>query len=149
MTNLSYIRHTFPSCIRLDPGFRHVRVAASGRSAFVTRAQGDTATIDVNQPSDCLALQRDHIACTEINDIDVMFGYKFTSRVNGTAHHESSEEWQKALHHLLNTYKPHFCSIYTGGTETGLGEEVNVEGEGHQHYRGFWDDNKQVLSLRR
>ena len=126
-----------------------MRVAASGRSAFVTEAQGDTATIEVNQPSDCLALQRDHIACTEINDIDVWFGNKFTSTVNGPEHHESSEEWQKALHHLLNTYRPRFCYIYTGGTETGLGEEVNVEGEGHQHYRGFWDDNKQVLSLRR
>ena len=126
-----------------------MRVAASGRSAFVIRAQGDTATIEVNQPSDCLALQRDHIACTEINGINVMSGYKFTSTVNGPSHPESSEEWQKALHHLLNTYKPRLCSIYTGGTETGLGEEVNVEVEGHQHYRGFWDDNKQVLSLRR
>ena len=124
-----------------------MRVAASGRSAFVTRAQGDTATMVVNQPSDCLALQRDHIVCTEINGIDVWFGYKFTSAVNGPSHPESSEEWQKALHHLLNTYKPRLCYIYTGGTETGLGEEVNVEVEEHQRYRGFWDDKHCVLSL--
>ena len=147
MTNLSCIRHTFPSRIRLDPGFRRVRVAASGRSAFVTEAQGNRATIEVNQPSDCLALQRDLIACTEVDGIDVWFGYKFTSTVNGTAHHESSEEWQKALHHLLNTYKPRHCYIYTRGTETGLGEEVNVEVEGHQRYRGFWDEKQDVLSL--
>ena len=126
-----------------------MRVAASGRSAFVAWAQGDTARIEVNQPSDCLALQRDHIACTEVDDINVWFGYNFTSNVNGPEQPESSEEWQKALHHLLNTYKPRFCHIYTGGTETGLGEEVNVEVEGHQRYRGFWDEEHDVLSLRR
>ena len=126
-----------------------MRVAASGRSAFVTRTQGDTATISVNQPSDCLALQRDHIACTKVDCIDVMFGYEVTSNIHGTAHPESCEEWQNALHHLLNTYKPRFCFIYTRGTETGLGEEVNVEVEEHQHYRGFWDDKHHVLSLTR
>ena len=126
-----------------------MRVAASGRSTFVTKAQGNTAMIEVNQPSDCLALQRDHIACTEVDDIHVWFGYDFTSAVNGPSHPESSEEWQKALHHLLNTCKPGYCYIYTRGTETGLGEEVNVEIEGHQHYRGFWDDKHRVLSLRR
>ena len=126
-----------------------MRVAASGRSAFVTEVQGNTATIVANQPSDCLALQRDHIACTEANDIHVWFGYNFTSKVNGPEYLESSEEWQKALHHLLNTYKPHVCYIHTGGTETGLGEEVNVEVEGHQRYRGFWDDKHHVLSLTR
>ena len=124
-----------------------MRVAASGRSAFVTRVQGKTAMIEVNQPSDCLALQRDHIACTEVEVIIVWFGYKFTSKVNGTAHPESSEEWEMALHHLLNTYKPGYCYIYTGGTETGLGEKVNVDVEGHQRYRGFWDDKQHVLSL--
>ena len=126
-----------------------MRVAASGRSAFVTRVQGDTAAIAVNQPSDCLALQRDHIACTEANDIHVWFGYNFTSNINGPSQPESCEEWQKALHHLVNTYKPLFCYIYTGGTETGLGEEVNVEVEGHQRYTGFWDDKHHVLSLTR
>ena len=126
-----------------------MRVAASGRSAFVTVAQGNTANIEVNQPSDCLALQRDHIACTEVDDINVWFGSIFTSAVNGPSHPESSEEWQMALHHLLNTYKPRFCYIHTRGTETGLGEEVNVEVEEHQRYRGFWDDKHHVLSLRR
>ena len=124
-----------------------MRVEASGRSAFVLRAQGVTATIAVNQPSDCLALQRDHIVCTEVDGIDVWFGCKFTSEVNGKAQPESPEVWQTALNHLLNTYKPRHCYVYTGGTETGLGEEVNVEVEEHQRYRGFWDDEHLVLSL--
>ena len=124
-----------------------MRVAASGRSAFFIRAQGNTVTIVVNQPSDCLALQKDHIACTEVDDINIWCGHNFTSKVNGPEQPESSEVWQNALHHLLNTYKPRYCYIYTGGTETGLGEEVNVEVEEHQRYRGFWDDKQRVLSL--
>ena len=126
-----------------------MRVAASGRSTFVTKAQGNTAMIEVNQPSDCLALQRDHIACTEVDDIHVWFGYDFTSAVNGPSHPESSEEWQKALHHLLNTYKPRYCYIYTRGTETGLGKEVRVEVETQGCYRGSWDSEKDLLSLKR
>ena len=126
-----------------------MKVAASGRSAFVTEAQGNTAAIQVDQPSDCLALQRDHIACTEVDDINVWFGYKFTSVVNGPSQPESSEEWQKALHHLVNTYKPRYCYIYTGGTETGLGEEVRVKVETQQCYRGSWNGEKNVLTLKR
>ena len=126
-----------------------MRVDASGRSAFVTRAQGQTATIEVNQPSDCLALQRDHIARTEVDSIFVGFGSKFTSEINGPEYPESPEVWQTALHHLLNTYRPRNCYIYTGGTETGLGEGVNVEVETQRCYRGFWDDKQNVLSLTR
>ena len=126
-----------------------MRVAASGRSAFITEAQGYAATIEVNQPSDCLALQRDHIACTEANDIHVWFGYKFTSNINGPEYLESSEVWQNALHHLLNTYKPRYCYIYTGGAETGLGEVVRVKVETQQCYRGSWNGEKNVLTLKR
>ena len=126
-----------------------MRVAASGRSAFVTKAQGQTATIEVNQPSDCLALQRDHIACNKVYGIDVWFGYNFTSKVNGPEYLESSEEWQKALHHLLNTYKPQYCFTYTGGAETGLGEVVRVKVETQQCYRGSWNGEKNVLTLKR
>ena len=126
-----------------------MRVAASGRSAFVIRAQGESATIEVNQPSDCLALQKEHIACTEVDVIYVWFGYKFTSTVNGPAHHESSEEWHKALHHLLNTYKPGYCYIHTLGTETGLGKKVRMEVDTQRCYRGFWNSEKNLLTLKR
>ena len=124
-----------------------MRVAASGRSAFVSWAQGQTARIEVNQPSDCLALQRDHIACTEVVNIEVWFGYDFTSNINGTAQPESYEEWQKALHHLLNTYQPGYCYIHKGVAKTGLGEVGDVEVEEHPCYRGFWDNYQNVLSL--
>ena len=131
---------------RLDPGFRHVRVAGSGRWAFVTKAEGDVALIEVNQPSDCVALLRQHVVCSKVNSIDVWFGYKFTSRINGPDQTESPEVWQTAVHHLLNTYQPRFCYIYTGGTEAGLPDEVTVEVDGKRCYRGFWDDKQQLLS---
>ena len=126
-----------------------MRVEASGRSAFVIEAQGKTARIEVNRPSDCLSLQRDHIACTEVDDIQVLIGDRFTSEINGKAQPESPEVWQTALHHLLNTYKPTYCLIDTGGTVTGLGEEVNLEVETQGWYRGFWDEKQHVLSITR
>ena len=134
---------------RLEPGFRHVRIRGSGRSAFVIEAQDDEAKILVNQPSDCLALQVDHIVCTEVDNIDVWFGFKFTSRINGPEHPEPPEVWQTALHHLLSTYKPRYCYLHTGGTETGLGEEVNVVISQQESFSGFWDDEHDVLSIKR
>ena len=134
---------------RLEPGFRHVRGNGASRSVFILKAVDGKIQLAINQPSDCLALQRDHIVCTEVDIIDVWIGFKFTSSINGPEEPEPREVWQAALHHLLNTYKPHYCYIDTGGTETGLGEEVNVEVEAQQCYRGFWDEEQQVLSLRR
>ena len=139
----------FVLSIRLNPGFRDVRVTGSGRLAFVTKAEGDEANIDVTQPSDCMALQRQHVVCSEVDSIDVWFGYSLTSRINGPKHPESPEVWQTAVHHLLNTYQPRLCYIHTGGTETGLPDEVRMEVDDKICYRGFWDDKERVLSLRR
>ena len=135
--------------IRLDPGFRHVRVTGSGRLAFVTKAEGDVAVIAVNQPSDCVALLRQHVVCSKVDSIDVWFGYSFTSRINGPEQPESTEVWQTAVQHLLNTYQPRSCYVHTGGTETGLPDEVRVEVNGKRGYSGFWYDKQQLLSLTR
>ena len=126
-----------------------MRVSGSGRSAFVSEEVHGEATVLVSQPSDCLALQVDHIVCTEVDTIDVWFGYNFTSQINGPEHPEPPGVWQTALHHLLSTYKPRYCYIHTGGTETGLDEEVNVVISQQESFSGFWDDEHDVLSIRR
>ena len=124
-----------------------MEIKSSGRSAFVIKAEGSEALIAVNQPSDCLALQRDDIVCRELDAIDVWFGYKFTSQINGPAQPEPPEMWQRALTHILKTYRPYYCIIHTGGTETGLGEEVRLEVDRQDQFRGFWDEKHHVLSL--
>ena len=126
-----------------------MRCNSSCRSAYVTNAEDDDATIRVSQPSDCLVLKRDDIVCTEVDVINVWFGSEFTSQMYGPAQLESPEMWQTALHHLLSTYKPRYCYIHTRGTETGLGQEVNVKVEEERTYAGFWDVKQNVLCLSR
>ena len=124
-----------------------MRCNSSCRSAYVTNAVDDDATIRVSQPSDCLVLKRDDIVCTEVDVINVWLGSKFTSQMYGPAQLESPEMWQTALHHILSTYKPRHCYFHTGGSETGLGAEVRVEGEEQGNYAGFWDVKKRVLCV--
>ena len=123
--------------------------SGSGRSAFVTKAEGRQVCIEVSQPSDCLGLQREHVVCTDILAIDVWIGYSFTSTVNGPSQHEPPEMWQKALQHILNIYNPEQCYIHTAYTVTGTGDEVRVQTESKRVYNGFWDEKQCRLSLMR
>ena len=124
-----------------------MRVAGSGRWAFVIKAEDDDAIIAVNQPSDCMALQRQHVVCSEVYSINVLFGNTFTSNINSSKQSESPEVWQTAVHHILNTYQPWNCYIFTGGTETGLPDEIRVEVDDKRCYRGFWNNKQDVFSL--
>ena len=133
--------------LRLEAGFKQVTVCGSGRSAFVTKAEGRVASIKVSQPSDCLALQREHVVITDTLAIQVWIGYHFTSVVNGPSQPEPPEVRQTALQHLLNIYDPKKCLIYTYDTKTGLGDEVRVQTNSNKVYNGFWNKNQQVLSL--
>ena len=125
-----------------------MRVNDSDRIAFVTESE-NIVVIHVSQPSDCLILQRDHVVCADIVTIKVHFGDKFTSGINGSLEPESSEVWQTALQHLLNTYKPFLCYIFTNSTETGLDDEVRVQTGSNRLYNGFWNENRSVLSFLR
>ena len=130
----------------MEPGFQQLRLNGSWRSAFVTKAEDGTAHIKVSQPSDCLALQREHVVCTDILVIVVQFGDRFTSQINGPQHPEPPEVWQTALYHLLNTYKPRYCYIYTGGAETGLAQRFELVGL-NVIYTGYRDDEQHKLFL--
>ena len=132
----------------MEPGFQQLRLNGSWRSAFVTKAEGGLAHIKVSQPSDCLALQREHVVCTDILVIVVQFGDRFTSEINGPAQPESPEVWQTALYHLLNTYEPKYCNIDTGGAETGLAQKFELVGL-NVIYTGFRVDEQHELLLAR
>ena len=124
-----------------------MRVQSTGRRAFILKADNGFATIAVSQPSDCMAVQEDDVVCSEINEIGVWFGSNFTSQINGPPQPEPPEVWQAALDHLLNTYQPQYCILYTEGIDTGLGEEVMVIIQTQDCYRGFWDNTKDALTL--
>ena len=133
--------------LRLEAGFKQVTVCGSCRSAFVTKADGCQVRIYVSQPSDCLALKREHVVCTDNPVIHVWIGYNFTSVVNGPSQTEPPEVWQTALQHLLNTYDPELCYIHSDDSKTGLGNEVRVQTKSNRVYNGFWNENQRVLSL--
>ena len=131
---------------RLEAGFKQVTVCGSGRSAFVTKAEGRQVRIEVSQPSDCLGLKREHVVCTNNQVINVWIGYNFTSVVNGPSQPEPSEVWQKGLQHILNIYYPEQCYIHSN-LKTGLGDEVRLQAGTNRVYIGFSDEKQHMLSL--
>ena len=126
-----------------------MRLKTSNRSAFVLKAQGGFATFTVNQPSDCLALERGVIGPSEVMDLHVWVGPSFTSNINGPPQPEPPEVWQGALQHLLDTYKPNRCIISTKGAETGLGQRFKMEVESNLFYSCFWRVKQRELHLTR
>ena len=137
----------FSLLFRCQTSFQQLRIHGSKRSAFVIQALNGCAVLMVNQPSDCLAFQRNLTGPGEVQTITVWVGHKFTSQINGLAEPETPEVWQTALHHLLNTYKPRFCFFHTGGKETGLVEEVRVQAGANNVYIGFWNEKQHTLCL--
>ena len=131
---------------RIEEDYQQVRLNGSGRSVFVLEAEAKDHLphIKVRKPSDCLALQRENIVCTDIVTIDVWMGAPFASY---TSHPDPPEVWQKAVHHILNTYDPEQCYIVTHCKKTGLGDEVRVQTDSNRIYNGFWNENRWVLSL--
>ena len=131
----------------MEPSDRYLTLHTSGRLAYVSKADGGEPEVEVSQPSDCLALQRDDIVCDEIVSMEVLVGYRFTTMINGPAEPEPPCVWQRALQHLLTIYQPQYCYIHTEGTETGLGEEVRVEVAGKGVYIGYWDGEQDRLCI--
>ena len=150
----------------------------SSRSVFITLAEGNAAVIDVSQPSDCLLLQRDHVQCSRLDWLVVWFDYMFTNNINGTPEHQSPETWKKAIHHLIDTYRPSRLYLLTRGSHTGIenGHKVELSDgtyrpdrcyvytrrfntgieEGHQVeladeecYRAYWNMTHDELSFAR
>ena len=121
----------------------------SSRSVFITKADGTRVQVGVSQPSDCLLLQRDHVCCTKVDNLHVYFGDTFTETINGPSEHQPPETWQQALHHLLDTYKPAECYVYTEGFSTGIEDGHQVELADGECYRAYWNMTRDLLSIAR
>ena len=107
------------------------------------------ASIAASQPSDCHFLQRDHIQCSEVNELTVWFGYKFTESINGPCQSQPTNKWKKALHYLLDTYRPSKCHFNSGNLETGIDDHHSVKLEDETLYLAYWNRSKTVLVFRR
>ena len=134
---------------RLKPGFQQVKDPDSSRSVFITRAEGTRADVDVSQASDCLLLQRDHVQCSHVDVLTVGFDYGLTNNINGLPEPQSPDTWKKALHHLLDTYRPTYCFILTNGSQTGFQDGHQVDLADGTSYRGFWNKSHSKLTIKR
>ena len=119
----------------------------SSRSVFITCAEGNEASIEVSQPSDCLLLQRDHVQCNYVHSLSMWFGYAFTHNINGPPELQPPDTWKEALHHLLDTYRPTRLDLHTRGTHTGIENGHKVELSDGTSYISFWDESQDLLSI--
>ena len=133
----------------MSPNFQQVKDPVSPKSVFITKAEDAEAVIDVNNPSDCLLLRREHVQCSEVNVLTVWFGYKFISRVNGPSQSQPSDKWKEALCHLLDTYRPYECYFRNGKLQTGIKEGHMLKLANGMSYKAHWNLSKTVLTIRR
>ena len=126
-----------------------MKVPDSSRSVFISKAEGNEAVIEVSQPSDCLLLQRDHVQCSQVEDLCVVFGYNFINKINGPPELQSPDTWKKAIHHLLDTYRPTWFAIHTYESHTGVENGHEVELADETSYTCLWNESQSVLHIRR
>ena len=149
VTLKTYLYLTSYLSFRLVPGFQQVKDPDSSRSVFILGAECNEAVIEVSQPSDCLLLQRDHVQCSCLEELNVWFDHRLTYNINGPPELQSPETWKKAIHHLLNTYRPSRLYLLTRGSHTGVENGHKVELSDGTSYRSFWNESQSVLSIRR
>ena len=141
--------NSFFSLCRMSPKFQQVKVPVSPMSVFITKADDAEVVIEVNQPSDCLLLRREHVRCSEVNELTVWFGYKFIRRVNGPGQSQGPDKWKEALRYLLDTYRPYECYFRNGKLQTGINEGHMMELDNGMSYKTYWNLSKTVLTIRR
>ena len=80
----------------------------------MAKAEDTCAEIWVSKLSDCQLLTRDHVQCTQIDELTVRLDAPLMHGINGAFQHDSNDEWQETVRHLLLTYKPAGMSISFG-----------------------------------
>ena len=141
-----YILLILPSTpYRHEQGFNRVKIPGSSRSAFVIKVVDNNAWISLSQPSDCVFLQREE--CSQVTDLTVYFDDGFTYDVNEPVEQQPHDTWKEALHYLLNTYRPKWCDMHTGNTDTGIENCHEVQLADGTTYGAHWNETHSVLFI--
>ena len=123
-----------------------MKIPGSSRSAFVIKVVDNNAWISLSQPSDCVFLQREK--CSQVTDLTVYFDDGFTNDVNGPVEQQPHDTWKEALHHLLNTYRPTWCDMETGISDTGIEDGQKVQLADGTSFGAYWNQLHSVLKIR-
>ena len=133
---------------RQKHGFNRVKIPGSSRSAFVIEAVNNKAWIHISQPSDCIFLQLDDVQCSQVTELTVAFDDGFTNDINEPVEQQPHDTWKEALHHLLNTYRPTWCDMETGISDTGIEDGQKVQLADGTSFGAYWNQLHSVLKIR-
>ena len=134
---------------RQEQGFKRVKIPGSSRSAFVINVVDNYALLHISQPNDCVFLQRNAVECSQVTDLTVDFDDCFTNDINEPVEQQPHDTWKEALHHLLNTYRPTWCNMKTGNSDTGIEDGHKVQLADGTSYGAYWNQSHSVLKIRK
>ena len=132
---------------RHEQGFKRVKIPGSSRSTFVIRAVDNRAWINISQPSDSVFLKREDVECNQVIYLNVHFDDRFANDINGAVEHQPHDTWEEALRHLLNTYRPTWCNMETGNSDTGIEDGHKVQLADGTFYGAHWNETHSVLFI--
>ena len=134
---------------RQEQGFNRVRIPGSSRSAFVMKAVYNKVWIHISHSSDCVFLQREDVECSQVTKLTVAFDDGFTNGINEPVEQQPPDTWKEALHHLLNTYRPTWCDMQTGNSDTGIEDGHKVQLADGTSYGAYWNQSHNILMIRK
>ena len=122
-----------------------MKIPGSSRSAFVIEAVDNRARIHISQPSDSVFLKREDVECSQVKKLTVDFHDAFTNDINEPVEQQPHDTWKEALHHLLNTYRPMWCHMKTGNSDTGIADGHKVQLADGTAYGAYWEQSHGIL----
>ena len=104
-------------------------------------------TLRINQPSHCLALERECITSSQVDKVDVWVNDSFTESFNGPAKAESPDVWLSATAHLFNTINPRYLYLHCKDVDTGIKEDFTIDLDNGTQYAGLWNNSHDTISI--